>query len=191
MAETFPPDRFDDVPDLKRVGAHRAPAPKGRGWIAFLWAVVAVLVLVGIGTVALFTLNNKVDFFPQPTNSASESETPTPTPTEAAPVVDTEANILVLNGTETAGLAGQASEALAAAGFTQAISTSDASTSDVAQSGIYYQDPSQEGAARAMSAALGGMKIELSQQYAIPAEEGETPLLRIVVVLGADYTPAG
>ncbi|MFZ4894612.1 LytR C-terminal domain-containing protein [Plantibacter sp. Mn2098] len=193
MAQSFPPDRFDDVTDLKRVGAHRAPAPKGRGWIAFLWAVIATLVLVGIGTWALFSLNSSVDFFQGPSKSpsSSASETPSATPEPVAPVVDPEANILVLNGTPTSGLASEASTKLAGAGFTQSISTSDASTDTVEKSGIYYQDPSQEGAARAISNALGGIPIEVSQQYAIPTEEGDTPMLRIVVVLGADYQPAG
>lgn len=188
MAETFPPDRFDDVADLKRVGAHRAPTPKGRGWIAFLVAVVATLVLVGVGTLALFGLNDRIDFFGG-SAAPSATATPTPTPTEAAPVVDPAASILVLNGTTTDGLAGAAAAALAAAGFTQQIPTSDASTDDVAASGVYYQDASQEGVARAIANALGGIPIQITDQYAIPVEEGEAPVLRIVVVVGADYQP--
>jgi len=189
MAESFPHDRFDEVPDLKRVGAHRAPAPKGRGWIAFLVAVVATLVLVGIGTFALFSLNDRIDFFGGAA-SPSPTPTPTPTPTEAAPVVDPAASILVLNGTPTSGLAAAGAAAITAAGFPQQISTSDASTDDVATSGVYYQDASQEGAARAIAAALGGIPIQLTDQYVIPVEEGQEPILRIVVVLGADYQPA-
>ncbi|TKJ98789.1 hypothetical protein PlfCFBP13513_05000 [Plantibacter flavus] len=189
MAESFPPDRFDEVPDLKRVGAHRAPAPKGRGWIAFLVAVVATLVLVGVGTFALFGLNDRIDFFGG-SQSPSATPTPTPTPTEAAPVVDPAASILVLNGTPTAGLAASAAAAITAAGFTQQIGTSDASTEDVTTSGVYYQDPSQEGVARAIANALGGIPIQITDTYAIPVEEGEAPVLRIVVVVGADYQPA-
>ncbi|WP_229938766.1 LytR C-terminal domain-containing protein, partial [Plantibacter cousiniae (nom. nud.)] len=110
--------------------------------------------------------------------------------TEAAPVVDPAASILVLNGTPTAGLAASAAAAIAAAGFTQQIGTSDASTEDVTTSGVYYQDPSQEGVARAIANALGGIPIQITDTYAIPVEEGEAPVLRIVVVVGADYQPA-
>jgi hypothetical protein len=135
MAESFPPDRFDEVPDLKRVGAHRAPAPKGRGWIAFLVAVVATLVLVGVGTFALFGLNDRIDFFGG-SQSPSATPTPTPTPTEAAPVVDPAASILVLNGTPTAGLAASATRHVAARRTVRAATARRARLVDESMGGI-------------------------------------------------------
>ena len=49
-----PRDRFDDVPaDLARVGAHRAPARRGRGFVTFAWAALATGALVGAGVLGL------------------------------------------------------------------------------------------------------------------------------------------
>ncbi|MGH1549227.1 hypothetical protein ACRAWB_08665 [Leifsonia poae] len=63
MTEKFPRDRFDEIPeDLTRVGAHRAPRPKGRGWIAVGWAVLATLVLVGAGIFGLSLVNGSISF---------------------------------------------------------------------------------------------------------------------------------
>ena len=42
----FPTDQFDELPDnVDRVGAHRGPKVKGRGWIFLGWAVLATVVL--------------------------------------------------------------------------------------------------------------------------------------------------
>ena len=35
---SFPRDRFVDVPETVRVGAHRAENPRIRGWVVLLWA---------------------------------------------------------------------------------------------------------------------------------------------------------
>src|SRR3954452_3278631 len=84
----FPRDQFDEIPqDLTRVGAHRAPAKKGRGWIALLWAILATVILVAGGLFALSRLDSRfaieLPIFEQ------ETPTPTPTPTPTAePVTD-------------------------------------------------------------------------------------------------------
>src|ERR1019366_5658749 len=52
----FRTDQFDNLPEnVDRVGAHRGPKVKGRGWIAFAWAVLATAVLVVGGLYVLST----------------------------------------------------------------------------------------------------------------------------------------
>ena len=84
---SFPRDQFDDIPDdLVRVGAHRATAKKGRGWLNLLWAILAVAVLILVGLFALSRLDPTN--FPLPIfNQQTPTPTPTPTPT-ATPVTD-------------------------------------------------------------------------------------------------------
>src|SRR6218665_3951836 len=75
---SFPRDQFDDVPhDVDRVGAHRAPRKRGRGWIAFGWATLATagLVVVGLFALTLFDPRFELPLIP------GETETPSETPT--------------------------------------------------------------------------------------------------------------
>ena len=63
----FPKDRFDAVPqDTHRIGAHRGPKRKGRGWIAFAWAVVATVLLTtaGLFGLALWLFRDRLGFWP-------------------------------------------------------------------------------------------------------------------------------
>jgi hypothetical protein len=46
---THPRDRSDDVPDLNRVGAHRAENPRLHAGVVFLWALVATVALAAGG----------------------------------------------------------------------------------------------------------------------------------------------
>ncbi|MET4638824.1 LytR C-terminal domain-containing protein [Mycetocola sp. 2940] len=186
MAHHFAKDRFDEVPaDLKRVGAHRAPVKPGRGWFVFLWAAVATIVLVAVGILGLTLLGDRVDFVDSSTPSATES-VPAETPAAVA-TIDPDSMVTVLNGTATKGLATEAIEDLNAAGWTQSITPGNASASDVETTTVYYEDPSQEGAARGLAEALGLGSIQMSTQFQIPAGEGEDPVLQLTVVLGADY----
>ncbi|WP_411720715.1 LytR C-terminal domain-containing protein [Mycetocola sp.] len=186
MAHNFAKDRFDEVPaDLKRVGAHRAPVPPGRGWLLFLWAALATVVLVAAGIVGLTLLGDRVNFVENSTPAASapqSTEAPTPVAT-----IDPDSMVTVLNGTGRRGLATEAIEKLNAAGWTQSITPGNASVTDVETTTVYYEDPSQEGAARGLAEGLGVGSIQLSTQFQIPVEEGEEPVLQLTVVLGADY----
>ena len=86
---TYPEDRFDELPpDLLRVGAHRAPVRKGRGWIGFGWAVLATVLLTVVGLVGLAALDSKINF-DLPFFQGQETPTPSPTPTPTAqPTID-------------------------------------------------------------------------------------------------------
>ncbi|MGV8896255.1 MAG: LytR C-terminal domain-containing protein [Rhodoglobus sp.] len=191
----YPKDRFDQLPeDLQRVGAHRSPAQRGRGWIAFAWAALATLLLVvgGIAGLKAFTgIDIDIPFLSAESTPAPVIE-PTPTAT-AEPVLDPatidparEITISVYNGTTTAELQNTVGDALAAAGWT-IDARARASTSDVEKTTVYYSDPVNEDVARGLVIALGAGEIQL-----VPAETFPGNPLNIVI--GTDYpgaTPAG
>ncbi|MGO4785408.1 LytR C-terminal domain-containing protein [Cryobacterium sp. W22_MBD10_FK3] len=186
MPTSYPKDRFDHLPHkLERVGAHRAPAKKGRRWVAFWWALAATALLVGVGAVGLSVLNNRLNF----TIPGVEAETPVAEPTAepvptAEPTTDPNARVTVLNGTPTTGVARSVGEVLTDGGWTVG-STSDADTEDFATTTVYYADPTLEGAARGVAALLPGSAVLLSEDFA-----GSDATLTVVV--GADYVmPAG
>lgn len=187
--ETAPPtDRFDDIPeDLDRVGAHRAPVKRGRGWIAFAWAALAtgVLVLAGVLGLAAFSDSISIDLPFESSASAPAEDTGA---TEEAPVetvepaLDPTVAISVLNGTANVGLAGVVGDSLVEAGWGGAAADvgtrANAATDDVATTVVYYQSAEQEAAALALVQSLGVGEIRLSQDY---------PSSPITVLIGADY----
>ncbi len=177
-------DSFDHLPaSTSRVGAHRGPKPRGRGWIVFAWAALATALLVGAGVTYLAVVNNSIQFDgvfgAGSTSSAAPVETPTPTPT-VTPAVDPAATVTVLNGTDVAGLASAVGEAVVANGWAQP-TVANASETDVATSTIYYADPASEAAALAMSEQLG-VPATLSTAF---------PGATLTVVIGADYAGPG
>ena len=187
---TFQKDRFDSVPDdLLRTGAHRGPAGKGRGWIGFAWAALATGVLVLAGLFGLSVITGKIaidlPFIPA-TASATPTPSPTGTPTAAAKI-DPAVPITILNGTTTAGLANLVGDNLVKEGWNGASanvgSRANAATRDIAKTIVYYSDPTNEGAARALVLSLKVGEISLSKVYT------ESP---ITIVLGSDYkAPTG
>ncbi len=179
---TYQRDRFDRVPDdLLRTGAHRGPQKRGRGWITFAWAALATGVLVAVGLLGLAIVNGKLADFPLFAPKASATATPTPTRT-AAPLLNSTIAITVLNGTGAANLANQVGDNLVSQGWGGAAqgigSRANASTSDVKQTTVYYTDPANEGAARALVLSLKVGTIQLSDVYS------QSPL---TVVIGSDY----
>jgi hypothetical protein len=183
---TFPTDQFDNLPDsLDRVGAHRGPKVKGRGWIAFAWAVLATVVLVGAGLFVLQVLNGSVNFGSNPGDVAGSTSTPTSTPTPViTPITDPttiksrKITITVLNGTATSGLQTQASAKLKAAHW-KVTSTSLASTTSFKKTVVYYSDKANQDVALGVAEALGFKTVQLTDAY-----QGAP----ITVVLGADFT---
>jgi len=186
-----PRDRFDDLPaDLTRVGAHRAPAKRGRGWVRFAWAALATGVLVVGGLYGLSRVNPAISFdIPvlaggggaEPGESATpEPEvTPVTDPTTVDPALDL--TISVLNGSPTdkqqeaaanqIGLAGWPTPAAAVAG-----------SRDTEATTIYYNGAAFEGIALGLAELLGTdpTKIVNSDFY-----QGAS----VTIVLGADYVP--
>ncbi|MCS5732724.1 LytR C-terminal domain-containing protein [Herbiconiux daphne] len=181
----FPEDTFDHLPAHRdRVGAHRGPRPRGRGWIVLAWAALATALLVGAGVTYLTVINdnNQFDdaFGGGGTSSAAPSETPTPTPV-VTPVTDGTLSVTVLNGTENVGLAGRVGQAAIDAGWNVG-TMANASSTDFATTTVYYEDPANEGAALGLAQALGTAATELSTSF---------PGAALTVVLGTDYAGPG
>lgn len=184
---SFPRDRFDDIPSgVDRVGAHRSPRKRGRGWIAFAWAALATAVLVVVGLLALSTLDSR---FELPFGGETPTETPTPTVVETAdPVTDPASldpayleglTLAVLNGTPTQGLSNTAGDQIAGAGWPNP-SRAAASNTEEPTTIVYYSNPDDEGAARGIALLVGASDVQLSDAF---------PVAAITVVLGADYVP--
>lgn len=190
MTTRFPRDRFDEVIDGPRVGAHRGAERRGRGWIAFAWAALATGVIVGICVLVLALLNGSYSFQGSGSpSSASASATAKPSasapasaPASQAPAVGTPAQqgastLVVLNGTTTTGLAAKGSAALTGAGW-KVTSTGDAGTTGTTSTIVYYQQASQAAVARGIAKTLGVTAVQQSAAF---------PNASISVVLGADY----
>lgn len=175
-------DRFDHLPhDLHRVGAHRAPGRKGRGWVAFWWALGATIALIAVGVFGILSLNDRLNISmpgtsvtPTPTETAVPSAPPTPTAT-----VDPELSVTVLNGSSSNGVAASASRTLEDAGWT-VDATSNANSQDQPTTIVYYSDASHEGAALGIVQSLPGATILLSNDFADSGAD-------LTVVIGNDY----
>ncbi|MEV8370289.1 LytR C-terminal domain-containing protein [Microbacterium lacus] len=178
--ETFPRDRFDDLPaDGGRVGAHRAENPRMRGWVVLLWAVLATIVLVAVGIFGTLLVSGRVVLFPTPTPTAS----PLPVVT---PVVDTTYEVLILNATPEVGLATQMKDVVVGAGWAEdTVSAGEAGSTDFAETTVFYYLPADEAAAAGLAEVIGGAKIAQSDVYQ-PTDDPEAK--QLAVVIGLDRT---
>jgi hypothetical protein len=178
-------DRFDRITDEPgRVGAHRGPKPRGRGWIAFAWAAVATGALVFGG---LFVLSRTLDVdfgipvFAQPT------ATPSPVETTADPIITDPTTIdparaitiVVLNGTPVTGLQTTVGDDLLNAGWPV---TSRANSSDraIEETIVYYSNPADIDIARGLVAALGVGEIR-------EVDPDQFPGAALTIVLGTNH----
>jgi hypothetical protein len=184
----FAPDRFDEVPSgVPRVGAHRAPERRGRGWVAVAWAALASGVLVFGGLYGLSLISDRVSFEIPGFGTAAPDPTETPTPTStptADPITDPALAVLpegfsitVLNGTGIDGLGTTAATLLTAPGWPVGTVTS-AAQDDLLETVVYYSDPTLEGVARGMAVLLGVGDVELSTAF---------PGAPITIAIGADF----
>ena len=181
---SFPHDQFDDIPsDLARVGAHRAPAKRGRGWIRFAWAALATGLLIVVGLFGLSLLNPAFKLDLLPAASASASPTPSATPTAQAVTDPTKVDpalnlsISVLNGSSTDGLQDKAGDAIKAAGWPDP-ARADSTTRSEKATTIYYSSAAYEGIARGMAVLLGTGTVQLSDAF---------PGAPVTIVVGNDY----
>ncbi|UAJ78543.1 LytR C-terminal domain-containing protein [Leifsonia sp. ZF2019] len=182
MADKHPRDRFDEIPDdIQRVGAHRAPRPRGRGWIAFGWAALATVVLVGAGIFGLSLVNGAISFNGStPSGSATASATETSAPTQTVvPTVDPSLSVNVLNGTATSGLGAKVRDVLTAAGW-KVGAVANADMTNLTQTVVYYADPTKEGAALGVAQSLPGATVQNTQDFADTGAD-------LTVVVGSDY----
>ncbi|GAA2751978.1 LytR C-terminal domain-containing protein [Amnibacterium kyonggiense] len=179
-ATTRPRDRFDDVsPDLARVGAHRAPARSGRGFVTFAWAALATGVLVGAGVLGLSVIEKNVSATGDTTTSSAAAASSAP-----AATVDPSATVVVLNATKTTGLAASAAATAKGDGWKVA-STANADSTDVKLSTVYYSEKSQLGAALGLAKSLGiGRAPVRTDRFDVAGQS------RLTVVLGKDFVKA-
>ncbi|MEY9952800.1 LytR C-terminal domain-containing protein [Leifsonia sp. EB34] len=183
MAEKYPRDRFDDIPDgLQRVGAHRAPRPKGRGWIAVGWAALAVVVLVAAGIFGLSLVSGSISFHGSAASPSHSSGTPTPTATPTptiVPTVDPSLTVNVLNGTTTSGLGSKVADTLKTAGW-KVGAVANADKQNLTQTIVYYSDAKNQAAALGVAQSLPGATTALTQDFAASGAD-------LTVVVGSDY----
>ncbi|WP_309713591.1 LytR C-terminal domain-containing protein [Pseudolysinimonas sp.] len=183
-------DRFDDIPDdLVRVGAHRAPVKRGRGWINFAWAALATGVLIVGGLYGLSRVNPAISFeIPVLGGDAAEpGTTSTPEP-EATPLTDPalvdpalNLTISVFNASPT-----DDQEDAAAAQITQANwpqpAAAVASERDQELTVIYYNGAQFESIALGLAQLLGTDPANIANSDAYLGAP-------VTIVLGADYVP--
>ena len=175
----YPKDRFDDLPSPQgRVGAHRAENPHMRGWVVFLWAAVATIVLIALGIFGTLLASGRVTIFPTPTPSVA----PIPVVT---PVIDPAYNVSILNATPEDGLATQLKDLVVQAGWTaDSVLAGGAGSTDFATTTVYYLLPEDQPAALGLSQVIWGAQVEQSDVYQ-PLEPGARQL---TIVVGLDRT---
>lgn len=184
---TFPRDRFDDLPDpTGRVGAHRAENPRLRGWIVFLWAAIATLVLIIAGVFGTLVASGRISLGPD------DAATPVPTAEATTPVVvDTSYSVVVLNGTADNGLAGDLRDRIVAAGWPGgSVETGDSDRTDFPQTTVFYLRDTDEPAAQGLAQTIGGAEVAQSD-FLQPTDDPDTPddesaVKRLIVVIGID-----
>ncbi|MGV8852700.1 MAG: LytR C-terminal domain-containing protein [Rhodoglobus sp.] len=187
---SYPKDRYDELPDdVERVGAHRGPKRRGRGWIGFAWALLATGILVFGG---LFALSQYLgDDLGIPLFASPEEPVSTPDPVEPiAPVTDPATidparalTIDVLNGSAESGLQTTVFDELTTAGWPMGSAT-PASERDIEDTYIYYSNPADEDVASGLVNALGIGEIRLVEADVFPAAQ-------LTIVLGSDYLSSG
>jgi len=187
---TTPRDRFDDLPDeLVRVGAHRAPAKRGRGWIVLAWAALATGVLVVGGLYGLSRVNPSISFELPPigggpadpgvTPSAAPRPEPITDPALADPNVPVSFSVLNASPVDEAETA--AVTQIQSANW-ERVDSGVASVRDVEQTTIYYNGAQYEAVALGMAQILGSDPARVVNSDAYPGYP-------ITIVLGADYAP--
>jgi hypothetical protein len=188
---SFPPDPFDAAPaDLTRVGAHRAPKRRGRGWIAFAWAALATGVLVVGGLYGLSRVDPNISFeLPNFGGGEDPVAVPSPSTSTVPPVTDPAAvdpalglSISVFNGSSVDGLQNTAGDAILAAGWPDP-ARANSTTREETDTVVYYSSAAFEGIARGMVQLLGVGSVQLSDAF---------PGAPVTIVVGEDYaTVAG
>jgi hypothetical protein len=185
-----PLDRFDDIPnDLRRVGAHRAPARRGRGWVNFAWAALATGVLIVGGLYGLSRVNPAISFeIPVLAGDAPEPGTTTTPQPETTPLTDPglvdpalKLTISVFNASPTADQQDVAAAQIELAGWPEP-AAAVAATRDQESTVIYYNGAEYEAIALGLAELLG---VDPENAVNSDAYLGAW----ITVVLGADYVP--
>lgn len=175
-------DQFDTFPEnVDRVGAHRGPKMRGRGWLTFLWAVLATAVLVVGGLYVLSFFDSQLKFGGGSTSGGVQpSNTPTPVITpisDPSSIASRKITITVLNGTPTADLQTSVATKLKNAGWT-VDGTANSTSTKIKTTTIYYSNYSNMDVALGLQKLLGADSIAFSGAY---------PGSPVTIVVGSDY----
>jgi hypothetical protein len=179
----FRTDQFDNLPEnVDRIGAHRGPKVKGRGWITFAWALLATAVLVVGGLYVLSTFNPSIKFGlgtgAASTPTASGTPTPVITPIEdPSTITGRNITITVLNGSDIVGLQTKAADKLTAKGW-KVTGTANSTATNLKTTTIYYSSAADEDVAEGIQSLLGAQDIQFSSAF---------PATPITVVVGSDF----
>lgn len=185
-----PHDRFDDLPDdLVRVGAHRAPPKRGRGWVNFAWAALATGVLIVGGLYGLSRVNPAISFeLPVLGGVAADPGTAATPEPEATPLTDPalvdpalDLSISVLNASPTDGQQEVAANQITQARW-PAPAAAVASARDREVTVVYYNGAQYESIALGLAQLLGIDAANLANSDAYLGAP-------VTIVLGADYVP--
>lgn len=177
--QSYPEDRFDRVQHSGRVGAHRVTARPRYIWQYLIAGLLGFAVLTTVGILAVQSIGGSGKLPLTSSGGTSGSAEPT---VEAE--LDPEATIAILNGTSTQNLAAALDQIVTAEQWGKIQFSGSAATTDVAISAVFYSSPDDAAAAAGLAEKLGGVSTYTSEEY-------ESYGVRLVVLLGADYTGPG
>jgi hypothetical protein len=178
--QTFPRDRFDERERVSgRVGAHRAENPRMRAGVVLLWAIVATIVLIGLGIFGSLIASGRITLFP--------TASPTAEPTiEVTPIVDTSYTVLVLNATDEQGLATRTKDTLLAQGWSEQDVTAGSAGGTFETTTVYYASDAAYPAALGLADLVGATEVQYDPDYPLPG----TVARQLTVVLGTGQLPS-
>lgn len=175
----YHPDRFDSVPKLDRVGAHRATERAGSATARFLVAAFLTLLLTATGIMLYIFQPASVSFMEQLADD-TRSEPAQNVQAEIKP----ETTVVVLNGTEHENLALDVDEIITREGWGSTMFSGDAEDRNVPISAVFYADAADEGLAKGLGEQLGGVSFYLNPNYVTYGNQ-------LTVLLGSDYAGPG
>lgn len=173
-------DRFDEVPKISRVGAHRAVEKVGSRGMRFVFALLATLILTAAGILLVMMQPKSVSFMDELVKDGA----PVATPVVIEAEVDSGTSIIVLNGTAHENLALDIDEIIVDEGWGSTLFSGDAENRDVEISAIFYSDPADAGLAKGLGENLGGISFYESDQFASYGTQ-------LTVLIGNDYAGPG
>lgn len=160
---------------------HRAENPGPHPWVVFMWAALAVVVLVTVGIFGAMVAMGKISVGGDSSTSQSA-----PAPEETG-VIDPSYSVLVLNATDSPGLAAAVGDTVIAAGWSaENVTTGNVDDATFEETTIYYASEADREAAVGLAGVLGGVRLEESDFYVAEAEDNT---LLLTIVIGADRVP--
>lgn len=180
QAKGYPRDRFDDLPNSGRTGAHRVTALPRYAWLYVMGALVGAALLTTVGVLGVNLANSSGSLPLLPSQEPVEPEAP-----KVTPLLDPAATVVILDGTSPTGeMALRLDPVITQEQWGIITAAGPAASTDVEISAVFYADPADEAAAMGLAQKLGGLSAYQSSEY---AESGA----RLVVLLGSDYAGPG